>query len=69
MGTVSGRIKLEDEADEFRVPMPEFDRLNGCIEWIDLSFVERQRTPEWAIQMGIRCHPRHINEKCKSVSR
>ena len=22
-----GRVKLEDEADEFRVPMPEFDRL------------------------------------------
>ena len=33
-----------------------FDRLNGCIEWIDLSVVERQRTPEWAIQVGIRCH-------------
>ena len=56
MGTVSGRVKLEDEADEFRLPMPEFDRLNGCIEWIDLSFVERQRTPEWAIHVGIRCH-------------
>jgi transposase-like protein len=36
--------------------MPEFDRLNGCIKWIDLSFVERERTPEWAIQVGIRCH-------------
>jgi transposase-like protein len=36
--------------------MSEFDRLSGCIEWIDLSFVERQRTPEWAIQVGIRCH-------------
>jgi len=36
--------------------MAEFDRLSGCIEWIDLSFVERQRTPEWAIQVGIRCH-------------
>ena len=56
MGTVSGRVKLEDEADEFRVHMPEFDRLNRCIEWIDLSLVERQRTPEWAIQVGIRCH-------------
>ena len=53
---MSGRVKLEDEADEFRVPMPEFDRLNGYIEWIDLSFVERQRTPEWAIHVGIRCH-------------
>ena len=36
--------------------MPEFDRLNGCIEWIDLPFVERQRTPEWGIHVGIRCH-------------
>ena len=52
----SGRVKLEDEADEFRVSMAEFDRLSGCIEWIDLSFVERDRTPEWAIQVGIRCH-------------
>ena len=56
MGTVSGRVKLEDEADEFRVPMPEFDRLNGCIEWIDLSLVERRRTPKWTIQIGIRYH-------------
>jgi transposase-like protein len=36
--------------------MAEFDRLNGCIEWIDLSFVERRRTPDWAIQVGFRCH-------------
>ncbi len=36
--------------------MSESDRLSGGIEWIDLSFVERQRTPEWAIQVGIRCH-------------
>ena len=45
--------KLEDEADEFRVSLTEFDRLNGCIEWIDLSVVERERTPEWAIQWCI----------------
>ena len=36
--------------------MAESDRLSGCIEWINLSFVERRRTPEWVIQMGIRCH-------------
>ena len=36
--------------------MTEFDRLSKRIEWIDLSFVERKRTPEWAIQIGIRCH-------------
>ena len=36
--------------------MPEFDRLSECIAWIDLSFVERDRTPRWAIEVGIRCH-------------
>jgi transposase-like protein len=38
------------------VLIPEFDRFSGCIEWIDLSFVERKRTPGWAIQVGIQCH-------------
>ena len=36
--------------------MPEIERLDSDIAWIDLSFVERQRTPGWAIQVGIRCH-------------
>jgi hypothetical protein len=36
--------------------MSETERLSGAIAWIDLSFVERERTPEWAIQVGIRCH-------------
>jgi len=36
--------------------MPEIERLSESIAWIDLSFVERRRTPEWAIQVGIRCH-------------
>ena len=36
--------------------MSEFDSLGGCVEWIDLSFVERTRTPEWAILVGIRFH-------------
>ena len=36
--------------------MAEFDRLNNGIAWIDLSFVERDRTPRWAIEVGIRCH-------------
>jgi transposase-like protein len=36
--------------------MAEIDRLSESIAWIDLSFVERDRTPEWAIQVGIRCH-------------
>lgn len=36
--------------------MPEIDRLNGCLEWIGLGFVERQRTLEFAIQVGIQLH-------------
>jgi transposase-like protein len=36
--------------------MAESDRLGECIAWIDLSFVERERTPEWAIQVDIRYH-------------
>jgi len=36
--------------------MPKIERLSERIAWIDLSFVERERTPEWAIQVGIRCH-------------
>ena len=41
--------------------MAEVDRLDGSIVWIDLSFVERKRTPEWAIQMGILCHLSYIS--------
>ncbi|WP_134672528.1 IS6 family transposase [Halorussus marinus] len=36
--------------------MLDLERLSDAITWIDLSFVERRRTPEWAIQVGIRCH-------------
>lgn len=39
-----------------RVSMTEIERLSECIEWIDLSFVERRRTSDWTIQVGIRCH-------------
>ena len=53
---VAGRVKLEDEALDFRVSMAEIERLNEGIAWIDLSFAERDRTPRWAIEVGIRCH-------------
>ena len=52
----SGRVKLEDEAFDLEVSMDDFERLDGAITWIDLSFVERERTPGWAIQVGVRCH-------------
>ena len=53
---MNGRVKLEDEAFDFRVLMAEIERLSEDIAWIDLSFVERDRTPRWAIEEGIRCH-------------
>jgi hypothetical protein len=33
--------------------IPEISRFSGCIDWIDLDFVERQRTPERAMRLGI----------------
>jgi putative transposase len=33
--------------------MAEIARLNGYTDWIDLEFVERQRTPEPAMKLGI----------------
>ncbi|WP_380679818.1 IS6 family transposase [Salinigranum sp. GCM10025319] len=36
--------------------MSEFNRLSEPTEWIDVEFVERQRTLEFAIQVGIQLH-------------
>lgn len=36
--------------------MPEIERLSESTEWVDSSFVQRERTPRWAIDVGIRCH-------------
>jgi len=36
--------------------MPQTERLGGSIEWIDLEFVERERTPEQLIEVGIQLH-------------
>lgn len=36
--------------------MSESNRLNGCTEWIDLEFVERERTPHEIIETGIQFH-------------
>ena len=36
--------------------MAEFDRLSGDFGWIDLDFVERERTPRQAIEVGIQLH-------------
>jgi len=37
--------------------MSELDRLGGDSDWIDLEFVERERTPEQIVEVGIRLHP------------
>ena len=36
--------------------MTEFNRLSGGSEWIDLEFVERERTPEQIVEVGIQLH-------------
>ncbi|MBV0926238.1 IS6 family transposase [Halomicroarcula limicola] len=36
--------------------MPEISRLSGNRDWIDLDFVERERTPELAMKIGIQSH-------------
>jgi putative transposase len=36
--------------------MPEIRRLSGGSDWIDLGFVERERTPEPAMKLGIQMH-------------
>ena len=36
--------------------MHEIDRLNGSTDWIDLDFVQRERTPERIVEVGIQLH-------------
>jgi len=36
--------------------MAEIARLSGSSDWIDLDFVERERTPERAMKLGIQMH-------------
>jgi len=36
--------------------MAEISRLSGHRDWIDLDFVERERTPESAMALGIQSH-------------
>jgi len=33
--------------------MLESERLSGCSDWIESDFVERERTPEPVIEIGI----------------
>mgnify|MGYP000170851009 CR=1 FL=1 len=36
--------------------MPEIVRLTGASDWIELDFVERERTPRRLMELGIRLH-------------
>jgi len=36
--------------------MPETERLGGCTSWVDLDFIERERTPREIIEVGIQLH-------------
>jgi hypothetical protein len=36
--------------------MPENDRLGGCLNEIDLEFVEREATPQLLMKLSIQLH-------------
>jgi len=36
--------------------MPENDRLNGCLEEVDLAFVEPEATPRLLMKLSIQLH-------------
>jgi putative transposase len=36
--------------------MAQITRLSGCSDWLGLDFVERERTPNELMKLGIRCH-------------
>jgi len=36
--------------------MPEISRLSVNSDWIDLGFMERERTPQQAMKLGIQMH-------------
>jgi putative transposase len=36
--------------------MPEIARLSGASDWLELDFVERERTPRCLMKLGIRLH-------------
>jgi len=36
--------------------MPENDRLSGCLDQIDLDFVEREATPQLLMKLSIQLH-------------
>jgi putative transposase len=39
------------------VIVTEIARLSGCSDWIDLDFVERERTPSELMKLSVRLHP------------
>ncbi len=49
------RVKLDDEELDSRYLWPKSTASANTV-WIDLSLVKRDRTPRWAIKVGIRFH-------------
>ncbi len=47
---------MKSEAVRFYGIHAKIDRLSWCSDWIDLSFVERERTPRQLMELGIRLH-------------
>jgi len=41
---------------DFQLVNGENHRISGCSDWIELDFVERERTPRRLMKLGIRLH-------------
>jgi hypothetical protein len=49
-------VRLATRQSSSECILSEFDRFGGSTEHIDLEFVERQRSAEFAVQPGIQLH-------------
>ena len=47
---------MKSEVVDFWFSMPKIHSLSGCIDSIDLSFVERERTLRQLMELSIRLH-------------
>jgi hypothetical protein len=53
----SVQIRFEERGVvDFQCPMPESAGLNGCLDEIELEFVEGEATPELLLKLAIQLH-------------
>jgi len=53
----AGRVTFGARRSTVERLLPEFDRLDGRIEWVGVNSVERNVTLQCAVRLGVRLHP------------